>query len=151
MSINLHGIVRPAINANYADEQLTLYRSQGQKTDERGIVKAYYAPAVTVMGSFQSEGDAALDHADLAGKNTIVRKLYLYAPADLVKRPWAVYRPLSRSGDFVVDSKGKFWLVTAVTEDFSDAGWVCLRVTLQTKNPTLEIYSDTEEEGGADE
>lgn len=148
MSLNLHGIVRGAICANYADEQLTLYRSMGQTPDDRGVVKAYYAPAVVVMGNFQSEGDATLDHADLAGKNTTVRKLYLYAPADLVKRPWALYRPLSRSGDYVADSKGKFWLVTAVTEDFSDAGWVCLRVTLQTKTPELNIYDDSEETDG---
>ncbi len=31
MSLNLHAIVRQAINANYADETFKLYRSVGQK------------------------------------------------------------------------------------------------------------------------
>lgn len=43
---------------------------------------AFYAPAENILGNFQSEGDAALDHANLAGQNTIIRKLYLYASND---------------------------------------------------------------------
>lgn len=145
MSLNLHGIVRGAITANYADEQFTLYRSLGQ-VNVKGVLTASYAPAVTVMGNFQSEGDASLYHSENAGQNTIIRKLYLYAPADLVKRPWGVYRPLSRSGDYIVDKNGSFWLATAVLEDFSDAGWVCLRVTLQQGNITLNIQNGEEED-----
>lgn len=59
MSLNLHAIVRQAINANYADETFKLYRSVGQK-NVGGIVQAYYAPAEEIQGNFQSEGDSAL-------------------------------------------------------------------------------------------
>ena len=86
MSLNLHAIVRQTINANYADETFKLYRSVGQK-NVGGIVQAYYAPPEEIQGNFQSEGDSALDHANLAGQNTIIRRLYLYASSDQKQRP----------------------------------------------------------------
>ena len=54
MSLNLHAIVRQAINANYADEIFKLYRSVGQK-NVGGVVQAYYAPPEEITGNFQSE------------------------------------------------------------------------------------------------
>ena len=136
--LNLHHIVRKAITMNYADQEFQLYRSIGQGFD-KGIKVARYAAPVTVSGNFQSEGDAALDHADMAGQNSIIRKLYLYAEADKGTRPWANYRPLARSGDYIVDHFGGYWYVSAVTEDFSDAGWVCLRVTFQQTPVSLNV------------
>ena len=136
--LNLHHIVRSAINANYPDARLELFRSTGQ-SNVGGVMTATYAPPVPVWGNFQSEGDAALSHADLAGQNTIIRRLYLYADRDRRTRPWSIYRPLARSGDYVRDDRGGYWLVTAVTEDFSDVGWECLRVTFQTTAPTLTV------------
>lgn len=144
MSLNLHAIVRQSINANYADETFKLYRSVGQK-NVGGIVQAYYAPAEEIQGNFQSEGDSALDHANLAGQNTIIRRLYLFASSDQKQRPWAIYRPLARSGDYVEDSKGGQWLITAVIEDFSDAGWEAVRCTLQTTPQKLNIAEDEDE------
>lgn len=145
MSLNLHSIVRSAINVNYQDQQFDIYRSLGQK-NINSIVQAFYAPAEVVLGNFQSEGDSALDHADLAGQNTIIRKLYLYATDDRKTRPWSIYRPLARSGDFIVDKHGGYWLITAVLEDFSDAGWVCVRCTFQEENPELNILENSEGE-----
>ncbi len=141
MSLNLHHIVRGAITCNYADEEFSLYRSAGQET-ERGIVRAWYRPPERVLGNFQSEGDAALDHADMAGKNTIIRRLYLYSPKSRKARPWSVYRPLARSGDYIETARGEFWMVLAVLEDFSDAGWECLRCQLQTTPVELCIRCD---------
>ena len=82
MSLNLHAIVRQAINANYADETFKLYRSVGQK-NVGGIVQAYYAPPEEIQGNFQSEGDSALDHANLAGVgSSYTSPLLLYRYAD---------------------------------------------------------------------
>lgn len=139
--LNLHDIVRRAINQNYADAKLKIYRSIGQE-NVSGIMTAFYAPAETIRGNFQSEGDAALDHANLAGQNTIIRKLYLYASSDRKTRPWAQYRPLARTGDYIEDSKGGYWLITAVLEDFSDAGWECVRCTFEQTPITLNIKED---------
>ncbi|WP_443894650.1 hypothetical protein [Parasutterella excrementihominis] len=111
---------------------------------------AFYAPAETIRGNFQSEGDSALDHANLAGQNTIIRKLYLYASNDRKTRPWAQYRPLARTGDYIEDSKGGYWLITAVLEDFSDAGWECVRCTFEQTPITLNIKEDENDDGDSE-
>lgn len=147
--LNLHDIVRSAITQNYADAELKIYRSIGQE-NVGGVVTAFYAPAETILGNFQSEGDAALDHANLAGQNTIIRKLYLYASDDREARPWAEYRPLARSGDYIEDSKGGYWLITAVSEDFSDAGWECVRCTFQQTPVTLNIKESEDDDGDSE-
>lgn len=143
--LNLHHIVRPAINANYPDGDFELFRSTGQ-SNQNGIVTATYSPAIPIKGNFQSEGDAALAHADMAGQNTIIRRLYVYACDNRGKRPWSVYRPLARSGDYIRDIHGGYWLVTAVLEDFSDVGWECLRVTFQQTTTSINVVG-----GGVDE
>lgn len=146
MSMNLHAIVRGAINANLEDATLSLYRSLGQTIVDYKAQNTYAAP-VSIKGSFQSEGDAALDHSNLAGQNSIIRKLYIYASDSLTERPWTIFRPLSRTGDYIKDANGTFWMVVAVEEDFSAAGWECLRVQMQEKTPDLTIVEDESEEG----
>lgn len=145
MSLNLHAIVRSAINANYQDAKLKIYRSLGQQ-NVNGLVTAAYAPAEDIEGNFQSESDAALDHAELAGQNTIIRKLYLFACDDRKTRPWSIYRPLARSGDYIEDSYGGLWLITAVLEDFSSAGWESVRCTFQQTPVNLTIVEDDNDE-----
>lgn len=136
MSLNLHDIVRPAITINLDDQPFTLIRSLGQENDE-GIITSYYEKLEGFRGNFQSEGDATLDHAELAAQNTIIRKLYLYAPDNKATRAWSIYRPLSRSGDYILDKNGDYWLVVSVLEDFSEAGWECLRIQLQQTPPNI--------------
>lgn len=143
MSLNLHDIVRHAITANKADDVFDLFRSAGQEMKD-GIMTAVYAAPIRITGQFQSENDAALAHADMAGQNSIIRKLYVYAPDDLKTRPWSIYRPLARSGDYVRDRFGGYWLVTAVTEDFSECGWECLRVTFQQTTKSLPVSTGVE-------
>ena len=138
--LNLHDIVRSAITQNYADAELKIYRSLGQE-NVSGVVTALYAPA---------EGDAALDHANLAGQNTIIRKLYLYSSDDRKTRPWSVYRPLARTGDYIEDSKGGIWIISAVLEDFSDAGWECVRCTFQQTPISLNIKESENDDGDSE-
>lgn len=137
MSLNLHKIVRGAINFNFADQRLKIFRSLGQE-NINGVITAIYEPPETILGNFQSEGDTALAHAELAGQNTIIRKLYLSAPPDWKTKPYSLFRPLARTGDFLQDEDGNWWLVTSVLEDFSHAGWESLRCTMQQTEP--EIY-----------
>ena len=91
MSLNLHAIVRPAINVNKEDLPFTVFRSEGQK-NVKGIVTAYYSRQDGYTGQIQSEGDSALYHAELGTESTVIRKIYLYAPDDLNDRVWRVYR-----------------------------------------------------------
>ena len=146
MSMNLHDIVRGAIQTNLEDESLTWFRSAGQIVDDEGIATAGYYPGVAVKGSFQSEGDAALHFAGMDGSNSIIKKLYVYADNSPDTRPYSMYRLCTRSGDYFLDKHGQYWYVMAVTEDFSEAGWVSLRVQLQQVTPELNII--TPENGG---
>lgn len=136
--LNLHNIVRGAITANYPDATFTLYRSIGQK-NVHGIKTSAYVQVDAVKGNFQSEGDATLNFAEKAGQNSIVRKLYLFADADNSLRPWSLFRPLSRSGDYIQDKTGVYWFVESVIEDYSDVGWVSLRCIMQQTKPNLVI------------
>lgn len=146
MSLNLHQIVRGAINYNNPDEQLTLYRSTGQTANINGIKTALYEAPETVMGQFQAENDAALQFADLAGKNSIIKRLYLYSDESPETRPWGMDRPIARFGDVVCDRFGRYWLTIAVLDDFSSVGWVSLRVQLQQTGIKLTI-KDSENDG----
>lgn len=142
MSMNLHDIVRGAINVNLEDQSFTLLRSTASGVTN-GVRVAKYVKVEGLKGNFQSEGDAALNFSNNAAQNTIIRRLYLYATSDRSTRAWTIYRPLARAGDYVLNDKGEYWQVSAVIEDFSDAGWECLRVTFQQTDPKLTIIEDT--------
>lgn len=143
MSLNLHQIVRGAINFNYPDEELQLYRSTGATQNVGGIKTALYKAPVTVKGNFQAENDAALFYSDLAGKNSIIKRLYLYSDESPETRPWGMDRPIARAGDVVVDQFSRQWKTIAVIDDFSHVGWVCLRVELQQTGIKLTIQDET--------
>ena len=144
--MNLHNIVRGAIQSNLPDEEFTLYRSIGQVNNDEGIMTASYSQGETIKGNFQSDSDAALHFSNMSAQNTIIRKLYVYATEDRETRPWSLYRPLSRTGDYIQDKRGDYWLVLAVTEDYSNVGWECLRVQLQQVRPELNIIEPKENE-----
>lgn len=146
MSLNLHQIVRGAINFNYPDEDLQLYKSTGATQNVGGIKTALYLAPISVKGNFQAENDSALFYADLAGKNSTIKRLYLYSEESPSNRPWGMDRPLARAGDVVVDQFNRQWKTIAVIDDFSHTGWVCLRVELQQTGIKLTIQ-ETENDG----
>ena len=135
MGLNLHGIVRGAITSVHPDVKVQVVRSCGSKPDEDGRPVSCYERIYDVRAQIQSENDAALFHADMAGANTITRKIYLFAPKDAARQPASVFRPLSRSGDYIVQEDGTVWMVNAVTENFAGVGWVSVRATLQVTAP----------------
>ena len=138
MGMNLHDIVRGAINRVHDDQPFSILRSL-PTTVTNGVRVATYQQIDGFYGNFQSEGDAALNYSNNAAQNTIIRRLYLYASPDRQTRPWTIYRPLARSGDYVLNDKGEYWKVDAVVEDFSDDGWEQLRVVFQQTPPKLNI------------
>lgn len=149
MSMNLHAIVRGAIIRVHDDQPFSILRSL-PTTVVNGVRVSQYEKIDGFAGNFQSEGDAALSYSNNAAQNTIVRRLYLYATDDRANRPWTIYRPLARSGDYIVNAKSEYWKVEAVVEDFSDDGWELLRVTFQQTEPKLVIVepaTETTEEG----
>jgi hypothetical protein len=133
--MNLHGIVRGAINALHPDIAATLYRSTGKVTTADGSVKSVYAPGVSVSAQKQSAGPETLFHRDMVSDTEITDKFYLFADPDPAKRVAGIYRPLSRGGDMLQLEDETWWLVNEVLEDFSLSGWVSVLATLQVIPP----------------
>lgn len=142
MGLNLHGIVRGAINALHPDVDVQIVRSLGSQPDENGFAVTRYARFTGVQAQIQSESDAALFHADMAGANSIVRRIYLFTPKGASEQPAGIFRPLTRSGDYIVQRDGTVWLVTAVIENFADINWLCVRVTMQIDPPEGVEWQD---------
>ena len=145
MSLNLHAIVRGAITFNNADQTFTLFRSLGTFSRDPATMETVpdVSSGVTVQGQIQSIGSDSIVQTERVTFESTVRRLYLYAPSSPKARPWTMWRPLARSGDYVQDAKGYFLYVYAVLEDFSSSGWVSLQVILQTVTPNLNFGDGT--------
>lgn len=135
MALNLHRIVRSSINAVNADTDVQVLRSLGSLPDDEGRPVPRFERLTGVRAQVQSEKDASLFHADMVGANTITRRIYLYAPDDPAKAVGSGFRPLSKSGDYIVMRDGTVWMVNAVVENFSASGWVSVRAQLQVRPP----------------
>lgn len=140
--MNLHHIVRGAINAVNPDVTVQILRSMGSKPDESGFAVPVFQRSYDVRAQIQSEGDAALFHADMAGANTVTRRIYLYTPKDRDEQPAGVWRPLARSGDYIVQEDNTVWLINAVIENFAGVNWLCVRATLQVDPPEGVEYGE---------
>lgn len=141
MSLNLHQIVRGAVNFNNADQPFTLFRSLGTFSRDPSTMMNVpdVAAGVSLLGQIQSVGADQIVQSERITFNTTVRKVYLYSTASPSSRPWSAWRPLARTGDYLQDANNLYWFVDAVLEDFSDSGWVCLQCILQTTPPTLNV------------
>lgn len=142
MGLNLHGIVRGAINSVHPDEEVQIVRSSGSVPDESGFAVPEFVHLTGIMAQIQSESDAALFHADMAGANSIVRRIYLFTPRDVSDQPAGIFRPLTRSGDYIVQRDGTVWLVTAIIENFAGVNWICVRATMQIEPPEGIVWQE---------
>lgn len=144
MSFNLHQIVRGSINTVNSDQPFTLYQSIGSFTrdPETMITSPDVSAGIDVTGQIQSIRADQIVQTERITFNETVRRLYLYANSAPASRPWGAWRPLARTGDYVLDQNGNYWFVDAVLEDFSQSGWVSLQVILQTTPPTLNIQEE---------
>lgn len=149
--INLHDAVRAAITRVHPDETVVLYQSDGF-TNVKGRIVPKYLPPQTAEAQIQSAGDAALYHADRAGMNQTTVRAYLYAHRSAAV-PLGVVRPLGRTGDLFRRADGTWWLIDAVTENFTGAGWVQVRATMQETPPdfTASEWYEAEEKEHEDE
>lgn len=143
--INLHAVVRTAITSLHPDETVTLRQSVGQR-NVRGRITPVYGPAQTVQAQIQSLGQNDLAQAEQASTTRVDRKAYLYAPNPALP-PQGIVRPLSRNGDMLQRADGTWWLVTAMIEDFTASGWVCVGITQQVDGPDLSASGT---DGGTD-
>jgi hypothetical protein len=87
-------------------------------------------------------------HAEKISVSDIVRRIYLYAEEDPSERVQALYRPLAKAGDYLLDHLNRQWQVDAILEDFSAEGWVSVQAIMQPIPQTLIIVPDTEVTNG---
>ena len=137
--INLHHVVRTAITTVHPDETLLWYQNKGA-TNVGGILKPSYAEPVALVAQVQSESDASLMHANRADMNTETIKVYLYWDAQT--NPLNLDRFTAKGGDIFKRADGTFWLVTALTDNFADVGWVSCRAVRQVNPPEVVENAD---------
>lgn len=137
--INLHHVVRTAITTVHPDETLLWYQNKGA-TNVGGILKPSYAEPVALVAQVQSESDASLMHANRADMNTETIKVYLYWDAQT--NPLNLDRFTAKGGDIFKRADGTFWLVTALTDNFADVGWVSCRAVRQVNPPEVILNAD---------
>ena len=137
--INLHHVVRTAITTVHPDETILWYQKKGA-TNVGGILQPSYAEPLSLVAQVQSESDASLMHANRADMNTETIKVYLYWDAQT--NPLNLDRFTAKGGDIFKRADGTFWLVTALTENFADVGWVSCRAVRQVNSPEVIANAD---------
>ena len=137
--INLHHIVRSPITNVHPDETLLWYQNKGA-ANVSGILKPSYAEPLSLVAQVQSESDASLMHANRADMNTETIKVYLYWDAQT--NPLNLDRFTAKGGDIFKRADGTFWLVTALTDNFADVGWVSCRAVRQVNPPEVIANAD---------
>lgn len=135
--MNLHSVVRGAIQAVNPDLSVTYLQSTGYAPNASGKQIPSYADAVTVRAQVQPPSGRDLQHMEFLNLQGTTRVVFLYS------NPQAIDRVDARGGDLLqfpqfagapIDN----WLVTHVDEtwDVSGDGWTKLFVTLQTDRPS---------------
>lgn len=137
--INLHHVVRTAITTVHPDETILWYQNKGA-SNVGGILKPSYAEPLSLVAQVQSESDASLMHANRADMNTETVKIYLYWDAQT--NPLNLDRFTAKGGDIFKRADGTFWLVTALTDNFADVGWVSCRAVRQVNPPEVIANAD---------
>lgn len=127
-TLNLHGIVRGAINANNSDIVLLYLASTGNTTRAGGKQVPSYANPVRLMGQVQPLTSDQLQHYDFVNAQGIYRSVYAFGQQN------AIDRIVQLGGDLLqfAEMPGgvvRSWLIKAVPEQWP--GWCNLVVVLQ--------------------
>lgn len=130
--INLHDIVRPIITGIHPDEEVVIYKSNGQ-VNIKGIITPIYLKPVTVQAQVQHINNTTLVNSDKINESDSTKNFYLYA--NNVMPTAGLIRQLHRGGDIIKRMDDTFWLIYATPEEFSLNGWVCVQASLQTIAP----------------
>ena len=100
MSINLHDIVRGAINIVNPDEDVWLIQNISQ-TNVKGRITAVYAEPEKVRAQVQTLSGDDLTVMNDTERTERDRKFYLYSDTETGTPPSGIIRPLGKSGDFM--------------------------------------------------
>ncbi len=141
--MNLHQVVRGTIQSVTRDQDLTLFVATGKfiRTDDLETIPEVLA-GVPIRGQIQSISPDKIIQTEKTTQGAVVRRCYLFCGDDPASRPWTLWRPLGRAGDYLTDENGAQWYVDAVLEDFTIEGWTSLQIILQQTPVTLSIQGE---------
>ena len=131
--LNLHNIVANAISVAQEFEDIFVIKSNGV-SNVKGVVTSIYDAPIAVKARIQTDSDQVLEHKQNIDMNKIAFKFYL--ATDFSKRVSGLDRLRYKTGDYlhrVADNT--YFLVTALYDEFSQQGWVCIEGTLQIDIP----------------
>lgn len=134
MPLNLHNIVRGAINIVNPDEDVWLIQNISQ-TNVKGRITAVYAEPEKVRAQVQTLSGDDLTVMNDTQRTERDRKFYLYAETKTGNAPSGIIRPLGKSGDFMRRNDGTYWKVYNVSEDYTTDGWVLVLASQQVDVP----------------
>ena len=132
--LNLHDLVRGAINIINPDEVVWLIQNISQ-TNVKGRITASYAPAQKVKAQVQTLSGDDLTVVNATQRTERDRKFYLYAETKTGNAPSGSIRPLGKSGDLIRRNDGTYWKVYNVSEDYTTDGWVLVLASQQVDVP----------------
>ncbi len=141
--MNLHQVVRRPIQAVTRDQDLTLYIATGsfKRTEDLETVPEVL-PGVAIRGQIQSLSPYKVVQSEKTTQGAVIRRCFIHCYGNTSNRPWTLWRPLGRAGDYLTDEAGAQWYVDAVLEDFSSEGWASLQIILQQSPVTLAIKEE---------
>jgi len=130
MGLNLHSIVRPAINSVNPDVLGVWRRSTGQTTAADGKRTPTFATVPAVRLQVQAASGDDLQHIDYMTQQGVYRKVYAFGDVE------GQVRPDLKGGDilqFAYGGSTRDWLVVHVLETWAPdtVGWCSVLVALQ--------------------
>lgn len=132
--MNLHSIVRGAIETVHPDEECVLYQANGQKNTLGKITPIYHVP-INVKVNLQPLDKDTLRHLERVGDTKASEQAFLYS-SDEIPIYGTQRLPQVRGGDFIYrPSNNTYWLITSVIEDWSVRGWANVGIVQQITPP----------------
>lgn len=127
-TLNLHGIVRGAINANNSDIVLLYLASTGNRVLPGGKQVPGYALPVRLMGQVQPITQDKLEHYSFVNAQGLYRRVYAFGQQNAIDRIVQLGGDLLQFAE-VPGGIVRTWLVKACDEQWP--GWCNLVVVLQ--------------------
>ena len=124
MSINVRGIANTATSTVNSNLTVGWRRYAGYVTGTAGKVTPSYAVAVPLVCQVQALSRKDVEHLDAMNLSRCERAVYAYGQLG------AMDRAAQTGGDILVFEDGE-WLVTAVLEGWTTAGWCKVALTRQ--------------------
>lgn len=120
--MNLHNIVRGAINVVNADIPVTIHPSAGSTENAAGRTVPAYADPVSAMGQKQPVSGREIERFQQQNIQGVTCKMYLRGNVE------AIVRVSDKGGD-LLEFQGQKYIVAAVMERWPD--WCCVALTMQ--------------------